>query len=53
MKITAEMRAAADTLEKIARLYHLGSGPAEIELNAAWLRREADVLDAPIPDGGF
>ena len=50
MKITAEMRKAADTLEKIARLYHLGSGPAEIELSAAWLRHEADVLDAPIPE---
>ena len=53
MKITAEMRAAADTLEKVARIYHLSSHPSETELNAAWLRREADVLDAPTPEGGF
>ena len=53
MKLTKEMRSAADTLEQVARLYHLGSGPDQIELSAAWLRREADVLDAPIPEGGF
>ena len=53
MKITAEMRKAADTLERVARLYHLSSNPSETELNAAWLRREADVLDAPIPEGDF
>lgn len=50
MKITAEMRAAADTLEKVARLYHLNNRPAETELSAAWLRHEADVLDCPIPE---
>ena len=32
MKITAEMRKAADTLERVARLYHLSSNPSETEL---------------------
>lgn len=46
---TDQMRAAADTLEFVARLYALSAHPAEVELSAQWLRHEADVLDRPIP----
>ena len=48
--ITADMRAAATTLEKVAKLYHLSKNPGSVELSADWLRVEADVLDKPIPD---
>ena len=51
MSITSEMRYAADVLEKVARLYNLNDRPAGVELSADWLRREAHVLDKPIPGG--
>ena len=46
---TDQMRAAADTLELVARLYGLSVFPDEVALSAKWLRHEADVLDRPIP----
>ena len=49
MNTTDQMRAAADTLEFVARLYALSGHPAEVALSAKWLRYEADVLDKPIP----
>ena len=46
---TDQMRAAADTLEFVARLYALSPQTDKVALSAAWLRHEADVLDRPIP----
>ena len=46
---TDQMRSAADTLEFVARLYALSPQPSQVEISAAWLRHEADVLDRPIP----
>ena len=48
---TDQMRAAADTLEFVARLYALSPQASAVALSADWLRREADVLDRPIPGG--
>ena len=47
MSITDEMRAAADTIERVVRLYSLGTSD-HVALSADWLRNEADVLDRPI-----
>lgn len=48
MMLADEMRRAADTLEKVARLY--GSrNPATSTWTARRLRYEADILDRPIP----
>ena len=46
--LTTEMRRAADVLERVVRLYNLSPQPGQVELSAAWLRHEADVLDRPI-----
>ena len=48
--ITADMRAAAYTLEAVARLYNLSANPGSVELSADWLRAEAAILDKPIPE---
>lgn len=52
--LAAEMRTLAEGLERVAWLYQLSptDKPSEVRLSAAWLRREADVLDKPIPVGG-
>lgn len=48
---TDQMRAAADTLEFVARLYALSPQADQVALSAQWLRHEADFLDRPIPGG--
>lgn len=49
MNTTDQMRAAADTVEFIARLYALGDNPDRVPLSAHWLRDAANTLDRPIP----
>ena len=49
MNTTDQMRAAADTLEFVARLYALVGNPDRALLSANWLRQPADTLDRPIP----
>lgn len=44
-----ELRSAAATLEKAARLWRLAPNPAAAPISADWLRKQADILDAPIP----
>lgn len=48
MTTIEQMRAAADTLEFVARLYGYHN-PSRVELSADWLRQEADRLNTPIP----
>lgn len=46
-ELTDEMRIAAATIERVVRLYSLGTSD-HVALSADWLRNEADVLDRPI-----
>lgn len=46
-EFTDEMRTAADIIEKVVRLYSLGTSD-HVAISADWLRAEADVLDRPI-----
>lgn len=46
-EFTDEMRTAADIIEKVVRLYSLGTSD-HVALSAEWLRNEAAVLDRPI-----
>jgi uncharacterized protein involved in tolerance to divalent cations len=46
--LTEQMRAAAHILEKVSSLYGW-KDPAKGEWSANQLRREADMLDKPIP----
>lgn len=47
--LTDQMRAAAATLELVARVYNLSPQPAAVEMSAKWLRHEANILDRPLP----
>ncbi len=47
MSLTEDMRTAADIVERVVRLYSLGTSD-HVALSADWLRNEADVLDRPI-----
>lgn len=49
-ELSDQMRTAAEIVEKVAYLYNLNAKPAGVALSADWLRHEADVLDAPIPE---
>ena len=47
MSLTEDMRTAADIVERVVKLYSLGTSD-HVALSADWLRNEADVLDRPI-----
>ena len=47
MSLTEDMRTAADIIERVVKLYSLGTSD-HVALSADWLRNEADVLDRPI-----
>jgi hypothetical protein len=47
VSLTEDMRTAADIVERVVKLYSLGTSD-HVALSADWLRNEADVLDRPI-----